>query len=61
MSVGTEYRIGLALLQCDRGIQDFDHELAALWNMKIWHVAGMVSLRETNRVPAKERTEGHLW
>jgi hypothetical protein len=44
-SVGAENRMGLAPLQRDRRIQHLDHKLAALWNVKIRHIAGVGALR----------------
>ena len=38
---GMKHRVGLALLQRDRGVQDLDCKLAVAGNMQVGHVAGM--------------------
>src|SRR4029450_6676135 len=43
-TVRIEQRIWLALLEGDGGIQNFDRQFAACWNMQVRHVAGVLSL-----------------
>ncbi len=59
-TVGPQYQIGHALLQRDCGIHHLDYKLAALWDMKIRHVAGVVTLWRHEAMLLAARVEnGH--